>query len=506
MCSIVDALAHTLFLCWLGACIIQAYNLELFGAENVMDTMEYRIKRSLRKFINHPITEICIMLMIVASVMLVLYEFSLGESHPNYYIVEQVNDIFTYFFIIELTVRFYVEQRKSRFLRKYWLDVIAVLPFFRSFRVLRVVRLLRLFRFGIILSRKIARWSGPVRIIKAEYVIVAVAIIVVVLMGGFSMRVVEGRFNGDFSTIQKSLWFATMTLVGGEPIGGSPKTALGQFITVTLMVSGLTVFAIFTATVSAVMVNSLKNLQFHAIEIDDLENHVVLCGWNRAGRLIIEELLLDDRFPHIVLISEDTTLSDDPFFKSVIDQVFLIQGDYTRVDVLKDAGIERASYSMLLADSTGERTSQDRDARTVLAAMLIEKLNKNIYTVVQLLNRDNETSLRQVGVEEIIVSDEYVGNIMATVAKNRGIVSMLDELLTSKYGHQFFKSSVPQELVGMSVGDAIGPLKQKYEATLIGVDLGEGRSFDEIMRVNPPSTLVLTAQHKLIVAASKPLH
>lgn len=473
--------------------------------QNNQDDMEYRIKRSLRRFVNHPLTEIIIMMMIIASVMLVLYEFSIGVQHPSYWLVEQINDLFTYFFVMELTLRFYVEQRKGRFFRKYWLDIIAVLPFFRSFRVLRVVRLLRLFRFGIILTRKLARWSGPVRVIKAEYVIVAVAIVVVVLMGGFSMRVVEGRINGDFSTLNKALWFATMTLIGGEPIGGAPRTSLGRFITVTLMVSGLTVFAIFTATVSAVMVNSLKNLQFHAIEIDDLENHVILCGWNRAGHLIIEELLLDARFPHIVLISEDPSLADDPFFKGVIDQVFLLQGDYTRVDILREAGIERASYAMLLADSTGERTPQDRDARTVLAAMLIEKLNKQIYTVVQLLNRDNETSLRQVGVEEIIVSDEYVGNIMATVAKNRGIVSMLDELLTSKYGHQFFKCPVPPELVGSSVGEAIGPLKKNYEATLIGVDLGEGRTVDEIMRVNPPSSLVLTRQHKLIVAASKPL-
>lgn len=469
------------------------------------DDMEYRVKRGLRRFMNHPFTEVFIMMMIIASVMLVLYEFSIGVQHPSYWLVEQINDLFTYFFVIELTLRFYVEQRKSRFFRKYWLDIIAVLPFFRSFRVLRVVRLLRLFRFGIILTRKLARWSGPVRVIKAEYVIVAVAILVVVLMGGFSMRVVEGRINGDFNTLNKALWFATMTLIGGEPIGGAPKTSLGRFITATLMVSGLTVFAIFTATVSAVMVNSLKNLQFHAIEIDDLENHVILCGWNRAGHLIIEELLLDDRFPHIVLISEDPALSDDPFFKGVIDQVFLLQGDHTRVDILREAGIERASYAMLLADATGERTPQDRDARTVLAAMLIEKLNKEIYTVVQLLNRDNETSLRQVGVEEIIVSDEYVGNIMATVAKNRGIVSMLDELLTSKYGHQFFKCPVPDELVGSSVGEAIGPLKRNYEATLIGVDLGEGRTVDEIMRVNPPSSLVLTRQHKLIIAASKPL-
>ena len=171
--------------------------------------------------------------------------------------------------------------------------------------------------------------------------------------------------------------------------------------------------------------------------------------------------------------------------------------------MLREAGIERASFAMLLADSTKEsRSSQDRDARTVLAAMLIEKLNKEIYTVVQLLNRDNETSLRQVGVEEIIVSDEYVGNIMATVAKTRGIVKMLDELLTSKYGYKFVKSKVPPELVGLPVGEVIGALKRDYDATLIGVDLGGEGSIEESMKVNPPSDLILEESHRIILAAS----
>ncbi len=464
------------------------------------------MRRRLARFINHPVTELVIMVMIIISVLLVLYEFSLDPSHPRYDRLELINDLFTYFFIVELSLRYWVEQRKRRFFRKYWLDILAVIPFFRTFRVLRVFRLLRLFRFGIIFTRRVARWTGLFRIIKAEYIIVAVSLLVVVLMGSFSMRVAEGRINQDFSTIEQAIWFSVLTLISGEPIGGFPKSTLGLVITSTLMIAGLTVFAIFTGTISALMISSLKNLKFRTMEIDDLERHVVLCGWNRAGRLIIEELLHDKRFAHIVVITEDEHLEDLPFFQSVIDEVYVMTGDYTRVDVLRDAGIERAAYAMLLADSTKEsRSSQDRDARTVLAAMLIEKLNKTIYTVVQLLNRDNETSLRQVGVEEIIVSDEYVGNIMATVAKNRGIVSVLDELLTSKYGHQFHKGPVPDSMLGRTVGEILGELKDVHDATLIGVDLGNGSTLSEKMRVNPPADLVLEESHQIIVASSKPL-
>lgn len=456
---------------------------------------------------NKPAVEVAINLLIVASVVLVLVEFSLEPNTAVFRRVEILNDIFMGVFVVELVLRFLGEQRKKRFFAKYWIDIIAVFPLFRSFRILRVFRLLRLFRTGIVLSRRLMRVSGTLRMIRLEYVVVAMSIVLVVLMGAFSMRMAEGRMNVDFESLEQSLWFAIMTVIGGEPIGGTPKTRLGNVITVTLMMGGLTVFAIFTGTISAVMTNSLKNMKFRSMELDDIEDHVIICGWNRAGLLMIEELLRDkDRFNHVVVISENDDLEQMPFFIQWSEHIFVIQGDYTRVSTLHEAGVERAAFSLLLADSSKEeRSSQDRDARSVLAAMLIEKLNPEIYTVVQLLNRDNETSLRSIGVEEIIVSDEYVGNIMATVAKNRGIVNILDELLTTKYGHQFSKSGVPPELCGLRVVDAVGILKSKYDATLIGVDLQDGSSFRDSICVNPPADLILREDHQIIVAASKPL-
>lgn len=471
------------------------------------DDQKRRFRRRLNDVLNHPWVEIGVMLLILISSFCVLVELSMVPTEPGHRRMELINDGFTYVFVVELALRFFAEQRKARFFKRYWLDVLAVIPLFRSFRILRIFRLLRLFRFGVIISRRLLKASESFRLIKVEYILVGLSIFVVVLMGAFSMRLAEGRSNADFNTLEKALWWSIMTVIGGEPIGGNPNSRLGNLITVTLMMGGLTVFAVFTGTVSAFMVNSLRNLKFGTMEIEDLERHAIVCGWNRAGFLMVDELLHDkERFKHIVIISEDDSLEHHPFFELRVDQVFLIKGDYTRIDVLKRAGLERASYALLLADSSkDERTSQDRDARTVLAAMLIEKINKSIYTVVQLLNRDNETSLRQVGVEEIIVSDEYVGNIMATVAKNRGIVSILDDLLTAKYGHQFFKCEMPEELDGVSVNEAVGILKRDYNATLLGVDL-MGRSGAESIQVNPPGELILKSTHLLIIASTGPIH
>ncbi|WP_168211006.1 potassium channel family protein [Persicimonas caeni] len=463
------------------------------------------LRRKVRKVLNHRVTEALVALLIIVSVVLVLAEAWLQRTDPLYWQIRRANDVITLVFVIELFIRYYAERRKERFFRKCWYDILAVLPVFRAVRFLRVLRLLRLYRLGIIATRRLRRFSSAFRVVRVEYVIVGLTILTVVLMGAMSMRVVEGRFNADFATLDQSLWFAVMTLIAAEPVGGAPVTPMGRVVTLAMMLSGLTVFAVFTGTVSAVMIETLRKVRLHGMELDDLYEHVIICGWNQAGPLVVRELMNDARYDHFVIITENEAIENDPVVQEFPDQILTLVGDYTRIDCLKEAGVERAGVALLLADSTmEERSTQDRDARTVLAAMLIEKLNADIYTTVQLLNRDNEASLRRVGVEEIIVSEEYVGNIMATVTRNRGIVSMLDELLTTAYGHQFYRCAIPSEMIGMHIGDAISHLKKEYDATLLAVDLQNGPRINSV-KVNPPTDLVLEETHFVYIAAPKPI-
>lgn len=456
---------------------------------------------SLSRFFGHLATEIVIAVLILISVGLILWEASATPAAPHYDLLRSANDWITWIFVVELSLRFLAERKKSRFFRRFWIDIIAVLPLMRGFRILRVLRLLRLFRVGLIVSRHLRFFSGRASVIRLEYVLITFAIFVSVLMGALSIRFAEGAHNPTFGGFEDAMWYSVLTLIGGEPIGGEPVTRFGRVITAALMMGGLTVFAIFTGTVSAVMVDSLRNIKFRTMEIDEISNHLVICGWNRAGELVLDELLHESDMRHFVVVAENEAIEELSQFRRNEHRLFFIPGDYTRLDVLKRAGIERAKVAIILADDTREeRNFQDRDARTVLAAMLIEKLNEDIYTTVQLLNRDNETSLRRAGVEEIIVSDEYVGNIMASVVRNRGIVSVLEELLTAKRGHQFFKTAVPADLVGKSVREAMVALKDSTDCTLIAIDRGTGASN---IVVNPPIDMVLEQSDFIIVAGSE---
>jgi len=127
-----------------------------------------------------------------------------------------------------------------------------------------------------------------------------------------------------------------------------------------------------------------------------------------------------------------------------------------------------------------------RDARTVLAALTIERLNQDIFTCVELLHRENQTHLSLAGVEEIVVPDEYAGKILATASRNRGVVAVLDELLTSDLGNNIYKAPAPVEWFGKDVGWVMQRIKGEHDALFISLERSGSKGDKPRVLVNPP--------------------
>jgi voltage-gated potassium channel len=455
-------------------------------------------RERLDRVMNHVATELAVAALIVLSVALLLVEVSLAPSSPWRAPLARANDVITWLFVVELSLRFVAERRKRRFFRRFWLDIIAVLPLLRAFRMLRILRLLRLFRLGAMLGQHARQFSAVFRYVKVEYLFGSLLVVVLVLMGAMSLRFAEGR--DAFASFEEAVWFSVTTVAASEPVLGAPTTRFGRVVTLALMLGGMTVFAFFTGTVSAVMIDSFRKLRFVRMELEELEDHVVVCGWNLAGELFLEELSSDASPRGIVIVSDSPELNEDALLAEHGDRVHVIREDFTKASVLRQAGVERAAFAVVLADAGRERSTQDRDARTVLAAMLVEKLNAEIHTTVQLLNAENEASLREAGVEDLIVGDDYVGSMMANVVKNRGMVPVIAEVLTSRYGQRLFKSPAPPAIHGMRVGDAIRVLKERHDATLLAVELEEGGFV-----VNPKADFEIQPGHQVVVTALAPI-
>lgn len=458
----------------------------------------------LRRLMNHPATDAVVMVLILASVVGIVIETLMPPGDPRSRL-EVVGDAFILVFVVELSLRFLVAPSKGWFFRTYWLDILAILPLMRALRVFRLLRLLRLFRLGVLLDRRVSRTTRMFRRGVQGYLLVVMSLVTLVLVGALAITILEGRSNADFGTFQEALWWAVMSLVAGEPIGGEATTSGGRLIELLLMLGGVTVFAMFTGTFTAVLLQVVGDRTEEInMEIDDLTGHVLICGWKRGMVGLIAELQVDGviRSAGVVVVSDQETEPDMDGHAVDPDRVFFLRGDHTRVEVLKRAGVERASTAIIVPDKLTNLSDQDRDARSVLTALVIEKLNQEAFVVVELLNPDNENYLRMAGVEEVLVADRHTGRLLGAASRNRGLLATIRELINSQYGSQIYKMTIADGWQGKTVGEVFGTLKADHNATLLSL---ERESFEPPVMVNPPAEEVLQGGDQIVYVAQKPI-
>jgi len=459
------------------------------------------MRERIDRFIHDPRIELSIVALIIVSVALLLLEQGLPEGSVGRAKLQIAGDLVTGVFVVELGARFYVARKKRRFFARYWADILAVLPLLRPLRVLRVLLLLRIFRAGALFNRRMSVFRGAFRASVQEVILLLTGSVAMVLAGSVVLWMAEkGHAAAGFDSLAEAVWYSAFMHVGGEPIGAQPTTLAGRAATLVLMLGGMSIFGVFIGTVSATMTTRLAgSLEIKPMDLDELSGHTVIFGWNRAGPTVLLELFAGGREDPVVLVTEKGGLPEDVPLGSLREELlYHVVGDYTRVEILDRSNIREAAAAILLADDQSVRSDQDRDARTVLAALTIEKIHPEIFTVAELTNRQNEELLRMANVEEIVVADEYGAVVMGGASRNRGMVTIVDEILSSRYGNSFRKIDVSRKLDGETVGTLFGRLKHSHDAVLVAlVRCDDGVERDVL--VNPDVAEVVRTGDRLVV-------
>lgn len=457
--------------------------------------MEPASKRA-AKLVARPGFDLTILILIAVSVALLCLEVALVPSDPLYKSVVLVSDAITIIFALELILRFLASKNRRRFFREFWIDILAVLPLFRALRFLRLLRMLRLFRAVNLITRqtRILEWLFRKR--STEYLLTSILLLFATLFGTLGLSHFRVHNESGWNLLERSFWETLFTLFAGEPITEFPSSLGGKVVILMVQFCGITFFALMTGTVSAVMIEKLKEGNvFHQILLEELEGHILICGFNAGVETVIAEFQnhSDFREREIVIISErDELPSMNYLFPS---RVRSVKDDFTRADVLTRCNVEKCSVAIIVSEISHNRSRQDADARTVLAALTIEKLNPSVHTCAELSNAMSESHLRMGGVNEVIVTRSIAGHLLAQAAMYSANVHLLQELLQPTRGNTLQPFEVSPELVGLSFSEALTEYHKQTGSILVAVDKSDGK-----ILVNPKN-YVLEANDKLICVA-----
>ncbi len=451
----------------------------------------------LARLLRHPATDITVMALIIVSVFLLVLEVTLEPGHDSSIVV--AGDAITAVFAVELTLRFIVAKKKLRFVWRYWPDILAILPLLRPlrfFRFLRLFRLFRLFQLGLLLDRRVAMLRGVLRV-NFYFLWVLLMFTVMLVVGGAVVAFLLEQSTGeDFSSLRGALWWATYSTLAGEPINSMPNSTAGRALLVALMLGGTGLSAVFTGLVSATMITRLQGMErVNDMEIDELEGHLVVCGWNQGAKPLLAELAVDPLFAGqpFVLLNERDGIPDLADVGVRAELVLHLKGDFTQLAVLRRAGIERAARAVVLADDSERHQRGDRDARSVLAALTIERMQPDIYCVVELMDGANTDHLKVAGVEAVIMRNDLSGRALASACRHPRLASVMMDLFTARDGARLER--LPGPVHPMDYGALLERCKRELGHTIIGVE----RSTGELL-VNPePSHVVLPEDHLVVV-------
>lgn len=161
-------------------------------------------------------------------------------------------------FVVDYLARLYLALRRWEFARTHLLDLLVIaLPVFRPLRALRLLRLARLGSIAGVLHQRGHR-SLHARV--GAYV--AVAVVAALGLAAVAMVDAErGAKNANIKSLPDALWWAatTVTTVGyGDRY---PTTTTGRLIAVGLMVVGIALLGVVTATIAAWFVGRIHQVQ-----------------------------------------------------------------------------------------------------------------------------------------------------------------------------------------------------------------------------------------------------
>ena len=157
-------------------------------------------------------------------------------------------------------------------------------------------------------------------------------------------------------------------------------------------------------------------------------------------------------------------------------------------------------------------------------------MNPNIRVIAHVKERENAAHLKRAKADEVIVSDEYTGELLANHVAHPGAPQALAELMSPETAHELEAIEIPQNFIGGTVGPYAQWLRENGNLLLLGFAVREegfgltqamrggsdyitefiqqqvqaagiSMSTDEriVVRLNPPSDYVIGAKHAALV-------
>ena len=308
----------------------------------------------------------------------------------------------------------------------------------------------------------------------------------ILAVGTLGMSLFE---RDNIESISDAVWwsFVTITTVGYGDL--YPQSIGGRIIGVVVMIFGIGFLGMFTATIASAFVERKMQQNRGLKALKGLKNHILLCGWNYSADEVISEIHADDRERDIAIIAN---LDESPMEGH---HIHFVRGDPADLDKLEMACFRTAGTAIVLHDESSKGNA--RDGQAVLTVLAIKHERSDIYVCVQIMDENNAEHCHRAGADEVIVTGGLTAKLMGQATLDHGVTKIVSELLSNKYGNQFYKLKCPEKYVGTTFKSVFSVFKEDYDGIIVGIE-----KVDKLL-TNPSGDVLLKKDDFLVLIAEK---
>ncbi len=308
-------------------------------------------------------------------------------------------------------------------------------------------------------------------------------IIAVIMFTSVFMMIVEkdsGMYNPDIDTsvvkrFISSVYYSLVTISTSGYGDYTPRTMTGRIFTIFFLMFTIVSVAILSASITSIFVEKRLKEGWGMGNMSDMADHFIICGWKEHMAQILTTMLVGSNIFEpkdvVIIANVDPELLDDMKTQNpYLNDVRFVRGDYYNEVILNKANIKAAKQIFILADESDEKSSiSEIDSKTVMAAMTINALNREIRVCAELLDMKYERYLLGAHVDEIIYTNEYSRLILAISSDSAAISRVVNDILDMNTEARILTCPFPEEMVGKPYYDLRVYFSEQIGANLIGL-------------------------------------
>ncbi len=313
-----------------------------------------------------------------------------------------------------------------------------------------------------------------------QFILPFLLMTVLIILGTFGYMIIEGYHLLDafYMTI------ITVATVGYGEV--EPLSTAGKIFTSFLIMTSFGTFAYAVSTITRFVVdgefNQLFKQQKLSAAIEQLSDHVIICGYGRNGRQAAQVLKKHDKRFVVIEKNPDLTESISHRYKDLV-----LSGDSTQDETLLKAGILKAKALI---------TTLPVDADNMFIVLTARHLNPKLSIISRASDDGSDTKIKIAGADNVIMPDKVGGAHMASLVMKPDVMEFIDHV-TAQGGdnnnlEEITFSNIPEHLRNKTLRDL--EIRNKSGANIIGFKTADGSYI-----INPSADTQIIPEAKIFV-------